>query len=118
MNRFIAQAKLKPNGAPITIDTKWDDSGYAFEAGIPVDKAPDTAPANSPVKVKTTYAGKALKVVHKGAYRDLAATYQKLFAYVAANGLEKAGNPWDEYVNDPGKTPEPELLTNLYLPVK
>lgn len=75
-------------------------------------------PPDSEVQVKTTYAGKVLRVVHKGAYREMEGTYEKLFACAAAYGYEKAGDPWDEYATDPGTTPEPELLTNVYLPVR
>ena len=75
-------------------------------------------PATSPVKVKQTYSGKALKVVHRGAYREMETTYEKLMAFVAAHGYEPAGAPWDEYVSDPGNTPESELITNVYMPVR
>jgi len=68
--------------------------------------------------VKQSYAGPALKAVHKGSYAGLPATFQKLHAVVAARGYEPAGAPWDEYVTDPGKTPEPELVTNVVQPVK
>ncbi len=117
VGKFITQNKLKMAGAPISINTKWDDSGYAFEAGIPVETAPQAA-ASAKVKVKNTYTGKALKVTHKGAYREMEDTYEKLFAYAKASGLETNGNPWDEYVTDPQKTPEPDLVTHIYLPVK
>jgi effector-binding domain-containing protein len=116
---FMGANGLKQAGAPITINTKWDDTGYGFDAAIPVDRAPDKdIPAASPVKVKSTYAGKALKVVHKGSYRDLPATYMTIAAYIAAHGYEKPAPGWDEYVSDPGKTAEAELLTNILVPVR
>jgi effector-binding domain-containing protein len=46
------------------------------------------------------------------------ASYDKLMAYVAAHGYETAGPPWDEYVTDPGKTAEPDLITHIFMPVK
>jgi effector-binding domain-containing protein len=45
-------------------------------------------------------------------------TYDKLQAFMAARGYEANGAPWDEYVSDPGNTPEAELITNIYQPVK
>jgi effector-binding domain-containing protein len=111
--------RVQQTGAPISINRKWGDAGLEFDAGIPIGAGPEAAPApDSPVQIKETYAGKALKVVHKGAYGGMEATYDKLFAYAAANGLEQLGPPWDEYVTDPGSTPEGELSTNIYLPVK
>lgn len=110
---------LKQAGPPITINTRWDDAGYGFDAAIPVDKTPEKAiPADAPVQLKQTYSGKALKIVFKGPYGGMPPSYQKLEAYMAARGYEAAGPPWDEYVSDPGTTPEAELITNIYQPVK
>jgi effector-binding domain-containing protein len=111
--------KLQQVGAPISINKSWGDNGLEFDAAIPISAAPEPAPAaDSPVQIKETYAGPALKVVHEGPYSGMEATYNQLFAYAAASGLEQNGPPWDEYVTDPGSTPEPELRTVIYLPVK
>jgi len=119
VGKFMAAYKLKQAAAPITINNKWGASGYEFDAAIPLDHPPlKDIPPGSPVQVKQTYSGKALKVVHKGSYRDMDTTYEKLMAYAAAYGYEPAASPWDEYVSDAGDTPEPELLTNILLPVK
>jgi len=119
VGRFLAAHRLKQAAPPITINTKWDDTGYLFDAAIPVDRAPDRGiPAASRVRVKTTYAGRALKVVHRGAYRNMASTYDRLMAYAAAHGYDHNGAPWDEYISDPGNIPEPDLVTNIYLPVR
>ena len=119
VGKFMAARKVKQASAPITINTKWGETGYEFDAAIPLDRTPegDVAP-DSPVQVKQTYSGKALKVVHVGPYRNMEATYDKLIAYAAAHAYESAGPPWDEYVSDPGNTPEPELLTHIFMPVK
>jgi len=119
VGKFMATHKLRQAAAPMTINNKWGASGYEFDAAIPLDHAPfKDIPPDSPVQIKKTYAGKALKVVHKGPYRGMDSTYEKLAAYAAAYGYEPAASPWDEYVSDPGHTPEPELLTNILLPVK
>jgi len=111
--------KVQQAGAPISINKSWGDAGYEFDAAIPIGAAPEVSPTpGSPVRIKETYTGKALKVVHVGAYSGMQDTYDKLFAYAAASGLEQNGPPWDEYVTDPGSTPAPELRTNIYLPVK
>ncbi len=116
---FMKVHGLKQAGPPITINTRWDDTGYGFDAAIPVDKTPaKDIPADSPVKLKATYSGKALKIVFKGPYGGMPPSYRKLEAYMAARGYESAGPPWDEYVSDPGTTPESELITNIYQPVK
>ncbi|HYV84300.1 MAG TPA: SRPBCC family protein [Patescibacteria group bacterium] len=119
VGRFMAAAKLKQAGPVMTINTKWDETGYAFEAAVPIDRMPEALPASAaPVGVKQSYAGRVLKVVHKGAYRTLQKDYDQLDAYAAAHGYERPAPTWDEYVTDPGKTPEPDLITNIYMPVK
>lgn len=116
---FMKAHGLKQAGAPVTIDTSWDDSRYGFDAGVPVDRAPSEAiPEGSKVRVATSYAGPALKVAMKGPYTGLTAVHEKLAALVAARGFEAAAPCWEEYVSDPGSTPEAELVTNVYQPVK
>ena len=116
---FLKANGLSMAGAPLTVAGARSDSAYHFEAAILVDHAPTIpVPADSPVQVKTTYAGAALKAVHTGDYRDLPATYDKLMAYAAVNGYERNGPPWESYVTDPGNTPEAELKTEIFLPVK
>jgi effector-binding domain-containing protein/uncharacterized protein YndB with AHSA1/START domain len=116
---FMKTQGLQQSGPPITINTRWDDTGYDFDAAIPVDKAPTKdVPADSQVKVKQTYGGKALKIVSKGPYGGLPPSYAKLEAFMAARGYESAGPSWDEYVSDPGTTPEADLTMNIYQPVK
>ena len=70
------------------------------------------------MKVKSTYSGKALKVAMKGPYTGMPKAHDQLHAFMAARGYERAGASWDEYVSDPGTTPEADLLTNIYQPVK
>lgn len=118
VGKFMAKHKLAMAGAPITINTRWDDTGYGFDAAIPVDHAPESVPEGSTVRVKETYGGKAIKTIHKGAYPRMHDTYEKLYAWTAARGYEEAAPPWDAYVTDPGNTAEEDLVTEIYLPVK
>jgi len=119
VGRFMTRNGLKQASAPLTICNTIDESGYQFDAAIPVDRAPEKGvAADSPVQVKQTYGGKALKVVHKGAYHGLEATYNQLLAWMASYGYESAGPAWDEYLSDPGNTAEADLITNIFMPVK
>jgi effector-binding domain-containing protein len=116
---FMGANGLKQAGPARIINTMWDQKGYLFDAAIPVDREPAQAvPDNSPVKVKKTYAGRALKVVLKGPYSGMPAIYEKLMAYAEVCGYQSAGPTWDEYISNPADTPEAELTTNIYMPVK
>jgi effector-binding domain-containing protein len=118
IGKFMKQNGLKQAGAVVTVDTRWDEV-YGFDAAVPIDQQPASPPgAASPVQVRKSYGGRALKVVHKGSYAGLASTREQIQAYAAANAIETAGPMWDEYVSDPGTTPEAELITNIYQPIK
>jgi effector-binding domain-containing protein len=122
---FMAASGLKQAGAPLAVTRRWDPQAkvYEFDAGIPLDKADAQAPDSikgkpSEVKIGHTYAGTALKAEHHGAYKDMGGTYAQIDAYKAAYLLQDNGLSWEQYVSDPGKTPEAQLLTDIFVPVK
>ncbi len=118
VSRFVARNPLKAAGAPVAI-YRSSDPGYIFDAGIPIERTSDREIAgDARVKLGQTYGGKAVKAIHVGPYRGIAMTMEKVMAFIAAHGLEVAGDPWEQYVSDPGNTPEEELITHLYMPVK
>ncbi len=67
VNAAIAKAGIKANGPLMTIYTSTDDTGFQFQAAVPVETAPTLA-ADSGVTVGMSPAGKALKFVHRGSY--------------------------------------------------
>ena len=116
---FMKAQNLNQAGAPITIDTGSSNTGYLFDAAIPVDRLPAKPVAqDSRVQLKQTYGGKVLKVALRGSYSQIPATYDKIVAYIAAHGIETNGNPWDEFANDPTTVKASEVLTNIYFPIK
>lgn len=116
---FMKAQGLTQAGAPMTIDTGTSDTGYLFDAAIPVSKMPAReVPPDSRVRLKQTYGGKVLKVALRGPYSQIPSTYDKIVAYIAAHGIETNGNPWDEFANDPATVKESEILTNIYFPIK
>lgn len=122
---FMAAAGLKQAGAPLAVTRRWDPKAnvYDFDAGIPVDKADVAVPATikgkpNEAKLGQTYAGTALKVEHRGSYKKMGETYALVDAFKTAYALQDNGPSWEQYVNDPGHTPEAQLLTEIYLPVK
>ncbi len=118
VRRFLAARRLAQAAPPIRITTRRDDSGFGFEAAIPIDRTPQKAvPESSPVQIGRTHGGKVLRTVHRGAYAGMPATYDRLLAYAAAYGHTVDGNPWDQYVTDSATTAEADLLTHMYVPI-
>ena len=117
---YAEKHNLNLAGAPLAITISHDPAGkWIFDAALPLDTAPPSAPPQEDgVKVGETYAGKVVKLTHKGPYTSLNDTYARIHAYTKENNLKETSTSWEEYVNDPGETAEEDLLTNVYIVVK
>lgn len=116
---FVAANGLQLSGPPIAITNFLDERGYGFDAGLPVSgNLTRGAGPDSPVRMGETYGGRVVRAVHVGPYATLNETASKVEAFMAAHRLQKNGRTWDSYVSDPGSTPQEELVTEVYYPVK
>ena len=116
---FIDRQGLAEAGAPMSITRSFSGGKLLFDAAIPVRGVSQSTPRDgSPVRIGRTYAGNVIRVRHIGPYRTLGETHRKIAAYLAALGLERAGDAWESYVSDPTKVPEAELLTFVYYPIE
>jgi effector-binding domain-containing protein len=116
---YVTANGLQLDGQPIAITNYWDERGYGFDAGIPVSGTPTRgAGPDSPVRMGETYGGRVVRAVNVGPYTGLQETYAKVGAFMEVHELVPNGRSWDLYVSDPGNTPEDELITEVYFPVK
>jgi len=117
---FMGRNQLESAGMPLAITESWDDDeGWSFFAGIPIAEPPaKTPPSNARVRIGETPGGRTVVTQHVGPYAGLSASYAKAHAFAAAYGLEQAGPEWEQFVSDPGDTPENELITMLYIPIR
>ena len=74
--------------------------------------------------VDTIPAKRALRFTHRGPYRDLMGTYNRITEFMQAKGMLASEADWarympmwEEYLNDPQVTPEADLLTYIYVPL-
>jgi effector-binding domain-containing protein len=123
INAFLAANGLRQDGAALAITHFYDESGWGFEAAVPVAgsseaKARAARTAAKGIRIGPGYAGSALKGVHVGSHSTLPETYQRLEDYAAEKGFDSNGRPWEQYVTDPRTTPEDQLRTEVYMPVK
>ena len=113
----MAKQGLKAIGAPMTIYTATDDTGFQFQAAVPVAQAP-TLPADSGITVGKSPAGKALKFVHRGSYDAMDTTYEAITNYLDEKQLEAKDLFVEQYMKDPVTTPEDDLVIEVYVPLK
>ena len=114
---FISINNIKQVGSPKIIILEATDSHYQFLAAIPVNNN-DLVDEASEIKALSMYEGKAIKMTHKGSYRDFKESYDLIYAYMAQNNLLQNGNPWEDFVTDPGVVEEADLITHIFQPIK
>lgn len=116
---FVDRHGLAEAGAPMAISRSLSGSDLVFDAAIPVHGVSEDTPRNgTTVRVKATYAGPAIRVTHRGPYRELDQTHRKIAAYLAAHGIRRAGPPWESYVSELSAAADAELETDIYYPVE
>jgi effector-binding domain-containing protein len=116
---LMSVAQLDMAGAPMAITTEFhlETLFWKFNAAIPANY-PEDLKLDGRIKSGLTYAGKAVKGVHLGAYTESMATYNAIEKYIKDNNLEFNGEPWEEYIDDPMEVKEEDLKTNIYFPIK
>jgi effector-binding domain-containing protein len=121
---FLERHGLTPAGPLRALYTEYGPQGTAFTLAMPIAGAPGAVAVDESVRVGMLGGGKALRFTHRGPYRDLAKTYERIAQLMQAQGrMKDAGNwaryapMWEEYLNDPDTTAEGDLLTHIYLPL-
>ena len=114
---YLAEQGRQIAGAPYCAYTNVNEdfSQFDVELGIPVT---EPVPAQGDFHMSQTCEGKAVSIMHKGAYKDMEASYMALMEYTTKNSLELTGVFYDFYLNNPADTPESELLTKIVYMVK
>lgn len=107
---------IKPAGNSQIIYTSTDDTGFTFEAQVPVDETPKNLPKN--LSMGKSPEGKALKFTHRGSYDNMDNTYEAITNHLDDKQLEAQDMFVEEYVSDPLKTPDDKLTINIYVPLK
>jgi effector-binding domain-containing protein len=116
---YDAMDKLgaKPDGAPMTIYTATSDTGFQFQAAVPIAQAP-ASPPPSDIKVGKSPAGTALKFVHRGSYDEMDTTYEAIAHHLEERNLEAKDLFVEQYMKDPVTTPDDDLVVEIYVPLK
>jgi len=109
---LMSEQSIEMQSQPMAITRAWDAEDYEFDAAIPVP--PGEFALSGRVRLGTSPAGRAVRVIHQGPYDRMPASYAKLAAYMAAHGLKEGRVSWEQYISDPAKTPPGEAITHIY----
>lgn len=120
LGAHLAANGLKQAAPPIAITREFNEEthNWRFDAALIVDKADPLGAPESGIQSGLTYAGDVLRVTHVGPYAAMEPTYNALAAWRTVAGFEDNGDSWEQYVSDPGSTPEAELVTHINWPIK
>ena len=108
---------IKRAGPAMTIYTQADDTGFQFQAAVPIAEAPKDLPKGD-IAVGQSPGGKALKFVHRGSYDSMDNTYEAITNYLDEKRLEAADVFIEEYESDPVTTPDDKFVVTVYVPLK
>ncbi len=117
VNGVLEKRGIKPAGSPLTIYTATDDTGFSFQAAVPIDAAPDDPPKGD-IAVGKSPTGKALKFTHRGSYDSMDTTYEAITNYLDEKQLDAKDLFIEEYRTDPVTTPEDKLIIDVFVPIK
>jgi effector-binding domain-containing protein len=114
---YLDKEGIKTDGLPMTIFTSTDDTGFEYQAAIPITEAPKNPP-HGDIAVGQSPDGHALKFIHRGSYEDLDNTYEANTNYLDDKRLESKHMFVEEYVTDPVSADHNKLVVNVYVIIK
>ncbi len=117
LKAYVDKEGLKTDGPAMTIFTSTDDTGFQFEAAIPIAEPPKNPP-HGDIAVGTSPQGRALEFVHRGSYDSMDNTYEAITNYLDEKRLEAKDMFIEQYVTDPLSTNEDHLVVHVYVLVK
>ena len=121
----VSRHGLEVVGPPRAIYTTWSPTEVRFTVAVPIDRAPPGPLDTQDVTIDALPECTALRFEHHGPYSELRSTYGRIEAWLRERGgIKQAADwaryapMWEEYMNDPRTTPESELVTRIYLPLR
>ena len=117
LKTYVDKEGLKTDGQPMTIFTATDDTGFTYQAAIPVAEAPKNPPRGD-IAVGQSPSGQALKFLHRGSYDSLDNTYEAITSYLDDKRIEAQDLFIEEYATDPATADASKLVINVYVLTK
>jgi len=116
LTALLDKQGIKPAGNMMIVYTSTDDSGFTYQAEIPTDQEPKNL--TKAMSYGKSPEGRSLKFVHRGSYDNMDNTYEAITNHLDDKKLEAKDTFIEEYITDPLKTAEDNLIINVYVPLK
>jgi effector-binding domain-containing protein len=116
LSAFIEKQGIKRAGPVLIVYTSTDDTGFTYQAEIPVDQEPKNLAKG--MAIGASPEGRTLKFVHRGSYDNMDNTYEAITNHLDEKKLEAKDTFIEEYVTDPLTTAEDKLVINVFVPLK
>ena len=111
----IQEQGLEPSGMPLAIYHSMEADAVELECAMPLA---EPVAGSGRIRSGNLPAGLVATATHVGPYHELPGTWSRLTEWMAAEGLEPAGSPWEVYVTDPGAEPDSsKWRTDIFFPV-
>jgi len=117
LKTYADKEGLKADGPQMTIFTSTDDTGFQYQAALPVVEAPKTPPRGD-IAVGQSPEGRAIKFIHHGSYDELDNTYEAITNYLDEKRLEAKDMFIEQYVTDLATADETKLTINVFVLIK
>jgi effector-binding domain-containing protein len=117
LKAYVDKEGLKTDGPPMTIFTATDDTGFQYQAAIPIAEPPKNPPRGD-IALGQSPEGHALKFIHHGSYDELDNTYEAITNYLDEKRLEAKDMFIEEYVTDPLTTDQKKLTVEVLVLLK
>ncbi len=111
---LLEQRGIAKAGPAMTIYTQADDTGFTYQAAVPIAEAPKDPPKGD-IGVGQSPGGKALSSSIAAPTRSMDNTYEAITNYLDEKQLEAADSFIEEYETDPVTTPEDKFVVTVYV---
>jgi effector-binding domain-containing protein len=117
LHEYLDKQNIKPTGPAFTVYTQTDDTGFSYQAALPIAESPKDPPKGD-IAVGPAPSGKAYKFVHRGSYDAMDTTYEAITNFLDDKQLDAKDLFIEEYTTDPVKSDPDKLVVNVFVPVK
>ncbi len=111
----VLQNDVQCVGPPFAFYHSWSDNETDMDVGFPVAGKTVNRGRVRPFELPAV---KAVVGMHMGPYDKIVDSYNKMMAWMKANGHEPAEYMWEEYLNSPDEVPPDKLMTRMVWPIK